>query len=130
MNSNIEVISNKLYAVKFSYLKAGYINELPLVDKVSFNEKSFASLTDDGTIILNNESPFYPFMRLMFQLIMLETDSEFRRKFNFIQRKQKTGKLNGEEEVYQYLLQIEKQRREKQKSNRKAVKKWQPFKQQ
>lgn len=59
MNPNIEVITPELWAVNSGYIKAGWIQELtPVPGLVSANE--YASLTNDGIMILKKESPFYP----------------------------------------------------------------------
>ena len=55
MNPNIQVISENLWAVSFTYVKAGYIKEL------SFdygNGDSALSFTHDGKIILNKDDEY------------------------------------------------------------------------
>lgn len=73
MNRNIEVINEHLWAVNREYVKAGYIKELtPIIGSDDINE--YASLTDDGIMILNKRSELYPTLKLFIPKIMAYTD--------------------------------------------------------
>ncbi|WP_310605081.1 hypothetical protein [Anaerosporobacter sp.] len=73
MNKNIEVINEHLWAVNRAYVKAGYIKELtPIMGSDGINE--YASLTDDGIMILNKQSELYPTLKLFIPKIMAYTD--------------------------------------------------------
>lgn len=75
MNPNIEVITPELWAVNSGYIKAGWIQELaPVPGLESTNE--YASLTNDGIMILKKESEFYPILKQIVPKIMRHTDEE------------------------------------------------------
>lgn len=75
MNPNIEVITPELWAVNSEYIKAGWIRELsPIPGMESANK--YASLTNDGIMILKKESEFYPLLKQFVPKIMQHTDEE------------------------------------------------------
>ena len=75
MNPNIEVIAPELWAVNSGYIKVGWIQELtPVPGLESANE--YASLTNDGILILKKESEFYPILKQLVPKIMRHTDEE------------------------------------------------------
>lgn len=75
MNPNIEVITPELWAVNSGYIKAGWIRELSPVPGLESVNK-YASLTNDGIMILKKESEFYPILKQLVPKIMLHTDEE------------------------------------------------------
>ena len=75
MNPNIEVITPELWAVNSGYIKAGWIRELSPVPGLESVNK-YASLTNDGIMILKKESEFYPILKQLVPNIMLHTDEE------------------------------------------------------
>lgn len=75
MNPNIEVITPELWAVNSGYIKAGWIQELTPVPGLESVNK-YASLTNDGIMILKKESEFYPILKQLVPKIMLHTDEE------------------------------------------------------
>ncbi len=89
MNANIKQIDKDIYAVNFSYLEAGYIKELGIMQ-----EKQFASgmndilrLTYDGKYILNSGIDSMPYLKII-QAVMKLTNKELKNKkgfFRFIQ---------------------------------------------
>lgn len=75
MNPNIEVITPELWAVNSGYIKAGWIQELtPVPGLESVNE--YASLTNDGIMILKKESPFYPILKQFVPKVMQHSNEE------------------------------------------------------
>lgn len=75
MNPNIEVITPELWAVNSSYIKAGWIQDLtPISGIESTNE--YASLTNDGIMILKKESEFYPILKQFVPKVMQYTDKK------------------------------------------------------
>lgn len=75
MNPNIEVITPELWAVNSGYIKAGWIQELTPVPGLESVNK-YASLTNDGIMILKKESEFYPVLKQLVPKIMRHTDEE------------------------------------------------------
>ena len=75
MNPNIEVITPELWAVNSGYIKAGWIRELSPVPGLESVNK-YASLTNDGIMILKKESEFYPILKQLVPKITLHTDEE------------------------------------------------------
>ena len=75
MNPNIEVITPELWAVNSGYIKAGWIRELSPVPGLESVNK-YASLTNDGIMILKKESEFYPILKQLVPKIMRHTDEE------------------------------------------------------
>jgi len=75
MNPNIEIITPELWAVNSGYIKAGWIQELtPVPGLESANE--YASLTNDGIMILKKESPFYPILKQFVPKVMQHSNEE------------------------------------------------------
>lgn len=77
MNGNIEVITENLWAVNFSFVKMNFIKEL------SFNNKgdvfALAGLTNDGKIVLNKDLPYavyVPFLKAIMQMKHSEIDTK------------------------------------------------------
>ena len=60
MNKNIEVITENLWAVNYSFVKMNFIKEL------SFNNSgdvfALAGLTNDGKIVMNKDLPYTPYL--------------------------------------------------------------------
>lgn len=84
MNSNIEVISENLWAVNFEYVKNGYIKELKFNHNTSIDR--LAVLTDDGKMILNKAvdySVYVPFLKAMTTLDEAELNT-MKGFYNFI----------------------------------------------
>ena len=75
MNPNIEVIAPDLWAVNFQWVKEGWIKELRFVHDAKCNCE-YACLKDDGTIVINKGSEFYPTLKSFLLKIMQRTDSE------------------------------------------------------
>lgn len=76
MNPNIEVITPELWAVNSVYIKAGWIRELSPVSGSEDSKNEYASLTNDGIMILKKESEFYPLLKQLVPKIMQHTDEE------------------------------------------------------
>lgn len=75
MNPNIEIITPELWAINSNYIKAGWIQELtPVPGLESTNE--YASLTNDGIMILKKESPFYPILKQFVPKVMQHSNEE------------------------------------------------------
>lgn len=108
MNPNIEVIAPDLWAVNFQWVKAGWIKELQPIPDVELNSEKYASLKDDGTMVLNKESELYPILKQFMPKVMQHTDEElsiFNKALN-----QKIA-LDGYERLYLNVMEWEIKRR-------------------
>lgn len=106
MNSNIEIITPELWAVNSEYIKAGWIRELsPVSGLESINE--YASLTNDGIMILKKESELYPALKLFVPKIMQRTDKELQ-LCTIVKGK---TVLNNYEKLYLNVIEWEIERR-------------------
>ena len=76
MNKNIEVINENLWAVNSAYIKMGYIPELVPLAEGDISKNPYASLTNDGILILKSESEFYPILKNLMQRIMQHTNKQ------------------------------------------------------
>lgn len=106
MNPNIEVITPELWAVNSGYIKAGWIRELiPVPGLESVNK--YASLTNDGIMILKKESEFYPVLKQLVPKIMRHTDEELQlcRRLNY------KAVLDDYEKLYLNVMEWEIERR-------------------
>lgn len=143
MNKNIEVINENLWVVNSAYIKMGYIQELVPLSEGITSENPYASLTNDGILILKNESEFFPILKNLMQRIMNHSDEQL----NFaVDKMRKVSEPDAYEKMYLNVLEWEMKRRcvkaEYLSSQpkptfkdkiimwiRKKVKKWQVFKQ-
>lgn len=106
MNPNIEVISPELWAVNSGYIQAGWIQELtPVPGLESTNE--YASLTNDGIMILKKESEFYPILKQLVPKIMQHTDEELQ----LCQNLNSKAVLDSSEKLYLNVMEWEIKRR-------------------
>lgn len=106
MNPNIEVITPELWAVNSGYIKAGWIQELtPVPGLESANE--YASLTNNGIMILKKESPFYPILKQLVPKIMRHTDEELKICHNLNNK----AMLDNYEKLYLNVMEWEVERR-------------------
>lgn len=95
-----------MWAVNSEYIKAGWIRELsPVSGLESINE--YASLTNDGIMILKKESELYPALKLFVPKIMQRTDKELQ-LCTIV--KEKTV-LNNYEKLYLNVIEWEIERR-------------------
>lgn len=80
MNGNIEVITENLWAVNFSFVKMNFIKEL------SFNNKgdvfALAGLTNNGRIVMNKDLPYAVYVPFLKEVMKLK-DSEIDTKQGF-----------------------------------------------
>lgn len=76
MNPNIEVITPELWGVNRSYVLAGWIKELPPSAEGYTNP--YATLTNDGIMILNKDSEFYDILKRFVPKIMQHSDQELK----------------------------------------------------
>lgn len=96
MNGNIEVITENLWAVNFSFVKMNFIKEL------SFNNKGdvfvLAALRNDGKIVMNKDLPYAVYVPWLKEIMQIE-DSEIDTKHGFcnaIRRMTETNKSDQE----------------------------------
>lgn len=143
MNKNIEVINENLYAVNSAYIKMGYIQEfMPLSEDVT-DGNPYASLSNDGILILKKESEFYPILKKLLLRIMEHSDEQLNLSLD---KMRKVSEPDAYEKMYLNVLEWEIKRRyvkteyvmSKHKPTfkdkiimclRKKVKEWQVFKQ-
>lgn len=106
MNPNIEVIVPELWAVNSGYIKAGWIRELSPVPGLESVNK-YASLTNDGIMILKKESEFYPILKQLVPKIMRHTDEELQ----LCHRLNNKAVLDDYEKLYLNVMEWEIERR-------------------
>lgn len=106
MNSNIEIITPELWAVNSGYIKAGWIRNLTPVPGLN-SENEYASLTDDGIMILKKESAFYPLLKQFVPTIMRHTDEELQ----LCHRMSNKVGLEAYEKLYLNVVEWEIERR-------------------
>ena len=106
MNPNIEVIIPDLWAVNSEYIKAGWIQELTPVPGLE-NANEYASLTNDGIMILKKESEFYPILKQLVPKIMQHTDEELQLCRNLNNK----AVLDNSEKLYLNVMEWEIERR-------------------
>ena len=108
MNRNIEVINENLWAVNSAYIRMGYIQELVPLSEGITSKNPYASLTNDGILILKTESEFYPILKNLMQRIMGHSDEQL----NFaVDKMQKVSKPDAYEKMYLNVLEWEIKRR-------------------
>lgn len=106
MNPNIEIITPELWAVNSGYIKAGWIQELtPVPGLESVNE--YASLTNDGIMILKKESPFYPILKQFVPKVMQHSNEELQLCHNLNNK----AVLDDYEKLYLNVMEWEIERR-------------------
>lgn len=80
MNKNIEVITENLWAVNYSFVKMNFIREL------SFNNSGdvfrLAGLTNDGKIVMNKDLPYAVYIPFLKEIMQMK-DSEIDTKHGF-----------------------------------------------
>lgn len=108
MNPNIEVITPILWAVNSQWVKAGWISELSPVADQRESVNQYASLTNDGIMILKKESDFYPILKQIIPKIMQHTDQELQLCNQAMNEKLA---LNEYERLYLNVMEWEIQRR-------------------
>lgn len=108
MNPNIEVITPKLWAVNSEYIKAGWIQELTPVLNTESRKNKYASLTNDGIMILKKESEIYPLLKLLVPKIILHTNKELQ---SCLQTMKSKDNLGNYEKIYMDVLEWESKRR-------------------
>lgn len=108
MNKNIEVINENLWAVNSAYIRMGYIQELVPLSEGITSENPYASLTNDGILILKSESEFYPILKNLMQRIMGHSDEQL----NFaVDKMRKVSEPDAYEKMYLNVLEWEIKRR-------------------
>lgn len=105
INKNIEVINEKLWAVRFSYLP--YITELEYSGDSNRLEFRVASFTNDGKIVLNKQHEIYSILKAMLQRIMPNSDQELVDKINAAKSKEQDQYVK----FYLFVLDTEIKRR-------------------
>jgi hypothetical protein len=111
LNKNIEVINKNLWAVKFSFLP--FISEIdykPDPDIPAYEE--FGRATNDGILILNKDYAGFNILKEHIPKVMKKKDKQLKKEIKASQAlKNKTDWQN----VYYAMLQIEAERRKKEK---------------
>ena len=79
MNQNIEVINDKLWAVKFSFIPfIKEIDYIPVKEIAMFEEP--ARITNDGLLLLNKDNRGYPICKDMFIKLTNKTDKQLKKE--------------------------------------------------
>ncbi len=106
MNPNIEVITPELWAVNSGYIKAGWIRELTPIPGLESANK-YASLTNDGVMLLKKESEFYPILKQLVPKIMQQTNEELQLCYQLNNK----AVLDDYEKLYLNVMEWEIERR-------------------
>lgn len=96
MNKNIEVITENLWAVNYSFVKMNFIKEL------SFNNSgdvfTLAGLTNNGKIVMNKDLPYTPYLFWLKPIMqMKESDIGTKHGFCNIIRTQMNSNMTDQE---------------------------------
>jgi hypothetical protein len=111
MNANIEIVNNDLWGVKFSWVKAGFISELP-ADSISF-DNPYAAITSNGTLIFNKDWRKYDEIKQLFQdTVMPLTNRQLKRAIRGMDAENRTPNWDDISFIVLGLMKIEKLRRE------------------
>ena len=108
MNQNVEVILPELWAVNSKWIELGWIKELSPISDFGNSKNKYASLTNDGVLILKKESEFYPILKKFIPRIMKYTDQELQYRSREMEQKENP---NGYEKIYLNCMQWEIKRR-------------------
>jgi len=104
MNPNVEVINPHLLGVRFDWLSAGLIPDLPLLLPKDQRDNEIAQLSVDGVLLLNKNSNAYDYMKKSFRGLMRKSDT-------FIQRRMKKPGFNPKEVFDHTMIHTENTRR-------------------
>lgn len=107
MNANIDIIQEDLVAVNFNYIDIGYIRDFSILPGASINGKD-ASLSEDGVIILNKNSPVYEVLLKIMPRVMSKSDELLKIS---IQEFDNKSELDDYERFYRCILGWEIKRR-------------------
>lgn len=106
MNPNVEIITPELWAVNSEYIKAGWIENLTYL--YPENPNPYASLTDNGVLIIRKETEFYDFLKKMLPRIMRYSDKTLQ---DFIDILSAKADKDEYEKALQNLVEWEQKRR-------------------
>ncbi len=111
MNKNIEVINEKLWAVRFSYLD--YIQEISIKPDPSIPlHEELGRIAPGGLMILNKDHPGFEILKGMFPKLMKKNQKQLDKELmNSLLFKTKTDY----EALYYSMLRVEKERRIKER---------------
>ncbi|NPV89542.1 MAG: hypothetical protein HPY50_02045 [Firmicutes bacterium] len=110
-NSNIEIINPHLMGVRFDWLKAGFITDIPLLKGKVTNQH--AALSTDGIIILNrdDEQLYTAFKTMLDSRVMKYTDEQIQHIIQVTEAKRNTSEWDKYTESILFLCQLEQKRR-------------------
>ena len=111
MNRNIEIINENLWAVNREYVRMGYIQELVFFPSCSNSENPYASLKNDGTLILDSESEFYPILKQLLPRIMKYSDEKLLLAIKELKEIKEIKNPDGYEKMLLNVLEWEEKRR-------------------
>lgn len=100
MNRNIEVISERHWALNFQYVKLGYIQEL--IEFSNYELEQDLILINDGILLLNTASPTYTITRRLILKLMKRSNDELECSINKMRNLQ-----NRDSHERMYLLVLE-----------------------
>lgn len=78
MNTNVEVINPHLLGVRFDWLRAGFITDLPPLIPKQQKNNPFVMLTVDGVLILDKNMKWYHFSKIFFSKLMRQPDAQIK----------------------------------------------------
>jgi len=104
VNPNVEVINPHLLGVRFDWLKAGLIPDLPLLLPKDQRDNDVAQLTVDGVLLFNKNASTYDYAKCISHLLMRKTDA-------YIERQMKKPGFNPKGVFYHCLIYAENTRR-------------------
>jgi len=104
MNPNVEVMNPHLLGVRFDWLNAGLITDLPLLLTKDQSDNVLTQLTIDGVLLLNKNSQAYGYAKETLRDLMRKPDA-------YIQRQMKEPGFNSKGIPKHFLIYIEHIRR-------------------
>lgn len=114
MNTNIEIVNPHLLGVRFDWLRAGFITNLPrLIPKEQLNNP-FIMLTVDGVLILDKNMKLYDYSKSFFIKIMRQSDAQIKKQVAKleVQRIKQGSKFDNQSVIQLGMLKMEQARRE------------------
>lgn len=114
MNPNIEVIAPNLYAVRYSYID--WISDIDItVDPSIPLIEEPGRITKDGVMVLNKDHPGYLVLKNCFLVLQKKKDKAIKQ---LVQESNKVKHKTEIQNLHHFMLQVELERRAKQKKGR------------
>lgn len=109
MNPHIEVLTKKLYAVKFSYLPWISDIDIAIDPSIPVTEEP-GRITSDGIMVLNKDHPGYLVLKNGFLVLQKKKLKGLKQ---MMQQTEKVINKTPKQNLYHFMLQVELERRAK-----------------